>query len=56
MYDWVLREEMWFCMRKSGVAEKYVRFLQGMYKGCKTAVRCAVDVTDEIKVDVMDQL
>ena len=24
-YDKVPREEVWFCMRKSGLAEKYVR-------------------------------
>lgn len=44
-YDWVLREEMWFCIRKSGAAEKYVRFVQGMCESCKTVVRCVVDVT-----------
>ena len=28
----VLREEPWFFMTKSGVAEKYVRLLQEMYE------------------------
>ncbi|KAK3555313.1 hypothetical protein QTP86_014915 [Hemibagrus guttatus] len=28
-YDRVPREELWYCMRKSGVAEKYVRVVQG---------------------------
>ena len=30
-YDRVLGEEPWYCMRKSGVAEKYVRVVQDMY-------------------------
>ncbi|KAK3564062.1 hypothetical protein QTP86_007526 [Hemibagrus guttatus] len=29
-YDRVPREELWYCMRKSGVAEKYVRVVQDM--------------------------
>ena len=41
-YDRVPREELWYCMRKSGVAEKYVRAMQDMYEGCKTVVRCEV--------------
>ncbi|XP_061621461.1 uncharacterized protein LOC133474126 [Phyllopteryx taeniolatus] len=51
-YDRVPREELWYCMRKSGVAEKYVRIIQDMYEGSRTAVRCAVGVTEEFKVDV----
>ena len=44
-YDRVPREELWCCMRKSGMAEKCVQFLQDMYKGSKTMVRCAVGTT-----------
>ncbi|KAK2879894.1 hypothetical protein Q8A73_023706 [Channa argus] len=51
-YDRVLREELWYCMRTSGVAEKYVRVVQDMYERCKTVVRCAVGVTEEFKVEV----
>lgn len=29
--DWVPREELWFCIRKSGVTEKYVSAVQDMY-------------------------
>ncbi|MCJ8731973.1 hypothetical protein PDJAM_G00205620 [Pangasius djambal] len=43
-YDRVPREELWYCMRKSGVAEKYVRVLQDMYERSRTVVRCAVGV------------
>nr|XP_033493144.1 uncharacterized protein LOC117263658 [Epinephelus lanceolatus] len=39
-------------MRKSGVAEKYVRVVQDMYESCRTVVRCAVGVTEEFKVEV----
>ncbi|KAK2913101.1 hypothetical protein Q8A73_007214 [Channa argus] len=51
-YDRVPREELWYCMRTSGVAEKYVRAVQDMYESCKTVVRCAVGVTEEFKVEV----
>ena len=35
-YDRVSREELWYCMRKSAKAEKYVRLVQDMYKGSET--------------------
>ena len=44
-YDMVPREEVWYCMRKSGLAEKYVRIVQYMYDDSTTAVRCAGGVT-----------
>ncbi|MCJ8748701.1 hypothetical protein PDJAM_G00167790 [Pangasius djambal] len=51
-YDRVPREELWYCIRKSGVAEKYVRVVQDMYERSRTVVRCAVGQTEEFKVDV----
>ncbi|KAK3559015.1 hypothetical protein QTP86_000017 [Hemibagrus guttatus] len=51
-YDRVLREELWYCMRKSGVAEKYVRVVQDMYERSRTVVRCAVGQTEEFNVEV----
>ncbi|MCJ8748318.1 hypothetical protein PDJAM_G00163480 [Pangasius djambal] len=51
-YDRVPREELWCCMRKSGVAEKYVRVVQDMYERSRTVVRCAVGQTEEFKVEV----
>ncbi|KAK3567214.1 hypothetical protein QTP86_013468 [Hemibagrus guttatus] len=51
-YDRVPREELWYCMRKSGVAEKYVRVVQDMYARSRTVVRCAVGQTEEFKVEV----
>ncbi|KAK3531775.1 hypothetical protein QTP70_029759, partial [Hemibagrus guttatus] len=51
-YDRLPREELWYCMRKSGVAEKYVREVQDMYERSRTVVRCAVGQTEEFKVEV----
>ncbi|KAK3519934.1 hypothetical protein QTP70_008030 [Hemibagrus guttatus] len=50
-YDRVPREVLWYCMRKSGVAEKYVRVVQDMYERSRTVVRCAVGQTEEFKVE-----
>ena len=35
-YDRVPREELWYSMRKSKRAEKYVRLVQDMYEGSET--------------------
>ncbi|KAK3522431.1 hypothetical protein QTP86_010638 [Hemibagrus guttatus] len=51
-YDRVPREELWYCMRMSGVAEKYVRVVQDMYERSRTVVRCAVGQTEEFNVEV----
>ena len=51
-YDRVPREELWYCMRKSGIVEKYVRLVQDMYKESETAVRCAIATTESFKVNV----
>ncbi|KAK3533407.1 hypothetical protein QTP70_019486, partial [Hemibagrus guttatus] len=51
-YDRVPREELWYCMRKSGVAEKYVRVVQDMYERSRTVVRCAVGQTEEFNAEV----
>ena len=51
-YDKVPREEVWYCMRKTGLAEKYVRILQDMYDDSTTAVMCAVGVTEGFEVKV----
>ncbi|KAK3537436.1 hypothetical protein QTP70_009975 [Hemibagrus guttatus] len=48
----VPREELWYCMRKSGVVEKYVRVVQDMYERSRTVVRCAVGQTEEFNVEV----
>ena len=50
-YDSLLREELWFCMRESGVAEKYVRLVYDMYESSMTLVGCAVIVKDGFKLD-----
>ena len=51
-YNRVPREELWYCMRKSGIVEKYVQLVQDMYEGSETVVRCAVGTTESFKVNV----
>ncbi|KAK3541669.1 hypothetical protein QTP86_000342, partial [Hemibagrus guttatus] len=53
-YDRVPREEPWYCMRKSRVAEKYVRVVQDMYERSRTVVRCAV-VMDHLSEEVRQE-
>ena len=47
--DKVPREEVWYCMRKSGLIEKCVRIVQDMYDDSTTAVRCAVGLTEGVR-------
>ena len=51
-YNRVQREKLWYCMRKSGIVEKYVRLAQDMYEGSDTVVKCAVRATESFKVKV----
>ena len=51
-YNRVLRKELWYCMRKSGIVEKYVQLVQDMYEGSETVVRCAAGTTESFKVKV----
>ena len=51
-YDRVPREELWYCMRKSIIVEKYVQLVQDMYEGSETVVRCAVGNKESFKVKV----
>ena len=51
-YDRVPREELWHCMRSSGIAEPYVSAVQDMYKECTTAIRTAVGLTESFQVKV----
>ncbi|KAK3569016.1 hypothetical protein QTP86_021570, partial [Hemibagrus guttatus] len=53
-YDRVPREELWYCMRKSGVAEKYVRVVKDMYERSRTVVRCVV-VMDQLSEEVRQE-
>ena len=51
-YDRIPREEPWYSMRKSGMAEKYVRLVQDMYEESETVVKCAVGTIKSFKVMV----
>ena len=46
------RGALWYCMRKSGIAEKHVRLVQYVYMGSEIVVRCAVGTTESFKVKV----
>ena len=51
-YNRVAREELWYCMKKSEIVEKYVQLVQNMYEGSETVVRCAMETTESFKVKV----
>ena len=51
-YNRVLRKELWYCMRKSGIVEKYVILVEDMYEESETVVRCAIGTTKSFKVEV----
>ena len=51
-YDWVPWEEVWYSMRKSGIAEKYVRLVQDMYEESETVVRFAIETIKSFKIKV----
>ena len=51
-YDRVAREELLYCMRKSGIVEKYVRIVQDMYEESETVLRCAAGTTESFKIKV----
>ena len=51
-YDRVPREDLWYCIRKSGMAEKYVQLVQVLYEESETVVRCAIGTTERFKVKV----
>ena len=51
-YDRNPREELWYCMRKSKIVEKYVQLVQDMYEGSETVVRCAVGTTESFNVKI----
>ncbi|KAK3548575.1 hypothetical protein QTP70_014501, partial [Hemibagrus guttatus] len=48
-YDRVPREELWYCMRKSGVAEKYVRVVQDMYERNRTGGGLMDQLSEEVR-------
>ena len=51
-YDRIPPKELWYCMKKSEIVEKYVQLVQDMYQESETVVRCAVGTTKSFKVKV----
>lgn len=46
-YDRVLREERWYCVQQSGVADKYVRVVLDTYSVKRTVQCMETGVTEE---------
>lgn len=44
------REDLWYCVRKSVVAEQYVKLVQDTTVWCETVLRCAIRVGDGFEV------
>ena len=40
-YNSILREKLWYCMRKLGMAKKYVRLVQDMYEDSNSGEVCS---------------
>ena len=51
-YDRIPRKELWYCIRKSEIVEKYVQLVQDMYERSETVVKCAIGTTESFKVKV----
>ena len=51
-YNKVPREELWHCLRNSGIQEAYEKVVQNMCNGSLTAVRSAVGTIKEISVKI----
>ena len=52
VYDRVIREELWYCLRTFGVANSYVKIMQYMYEGSMAPLRSTVGMAECFKVEV----
>ena len=51
-YDRVSRELIWWCLRKKGVPEGYVKIIQDMYNDCETLLSTRTGDTECFHVGV----
>ena len=49
-YHRVPREVLWYCMKISGMVQKYVQLVPDMYEGSEIMVRCAGGTAESFKV------
>ena len=51
-YDRIPRQEVWRCLRKKMVPEKYVKLIKEMYRNVKTRVKTVAGITESFDVRV----
>ena len=51
-YDRVLRDVLWWALKKKAVSLKYVSIIRDMYEGVVTNVRTCGDLTNEFPITI----
>ena len=51
-FDRIPRDLIWWCLRKKGVPEEYVKIVQDMYRSCKTKVVTQKGETEYFAIEV----
>ena len=51
-YDTIPRDLIWYCLRRRGVPEGYIKTIQDMYENCSTKVRTTSGNTEAIEIQV----
>ena len=52
VYDQVLREVGYWCLRKQGVAEELVKVIKATYEGTRTKIRTEYGYTEPVDIEV----
>ena len=51
-FDRIPRDMIWWCLRRKGVPEEYVKIVQYMYRSCKTKVVTQKGETEYFAIEV----
>ena len=51
-YDTIPRDLIWYCLRRRGVPEGYIKTIPDMYENCSTKVRTTSGNTEAIEIQV----